>query len=244
MKNEIFVSSLLSTQETIPFSRLMDIGIATDQDPRRRIVEVQIVFDPNRSQNLNMVIIASHVALSKIREEDIPWGDKHEIEFEDLSFAEQLGRRFVSLARVKLLGDNKLELWTCNNVLVPNEHPLANAPKEKGKTVLIVPSSEKIPVSKQRPVIVGLNNAELSWYTRVTVVDNPGVLGKVALEFARENVSIKEIRQPKPADHSGATNIACVFWPCARKNVSTALYRLNELKKQVVKTGPVLPALY
>ena len=85
--------------------------------------------------------------------------------------------------------------------------------------------------------LIDANNTQSSFYMRITVADEKGVLEKLSTQFANKDISISTIRQDQVSD--GQAEVVLVTHDCAASLI-------NQLKEELTATDFVssVDALY
>lgn len=132
-----------------------------------------------------------------------------EITDRDQFFANEFGFTILPLAQARLV-DQEVEAWI-GHTLVSRKYPLAQIAKESN------------------PILLASESPQLSHYLRLKVRDNPGVLARVASEFAQKGVSFRQFLQPEATVGSDSAEMAFVFYPCDYESLQKALEKVGVL---------------
>lgn len=227
MSGELFVGSLITVpQGIIPLSNLLETHLVN-----RGITEINAVLDGN---NLTAETIAAlgrsafgvDVSSQQVYVTDFNFDERDEF------FAKEFGFKILPVAHIGIR-DGEIETWI-GPTLIPVNHPLSQR-IEIGNSALVNSEGNKAQLNNReiRP------NSETvsSYYVRLKVKDQAGVLAQVSQEFGNIGISIREMRQPQSKEGSDEADMAFLLWPCQTQALQSAINSLAGLSSIVISVS-------
>jgi len=198
---------------------------ALEEAQQRGFAEADPSFDVGGKDAAQKIAILSMLAFNTPVDPDTVYTEGiQDLVSEDIKFAQAWGYVIKLIALARKADGEGIDVRV-HPMLVPKAHPLANINGELNSVYLIgdlvdgqmfsgkgagpLPTasamiSDVIDVMKSAALIrnfnslplVDINNLEFSYYVRFPVIDQPGVLCRIAKVLATDGVSIAELVQP------------------------------------------------
>jgi len=98
-----------------------------------------------------------------------------------------------------------------------------------------VPADQKVPLlgfkadSMRDTPVLSIEDAETSYYLRMSAEDKPGVLAEVSEVFAAHNISLEAVLQKEPAEGVNLVNLILLSQMVQEKNMNAAIREVEAL---------------
>ncbi len=245
----------------------LDYDQAVKQAQQLGFAEADPSSDVDGDDAAYKISILSTIAFGqRINIKDVPKEGITKISREDIDYARELGYCIKLLASA-MRNNDEIELRV-HPALVPEEHPLSTVKNEfnavflkgnavgelmfygrgagslpTGSAVLgdimsIVNNSCAYDYTKKESRYKIVNRACKPYYIRFEVIDKPGVLGKIANIFGKNNISLASVMQrQKNGNHTAP--LVFITHDTERKNIDAALEEIKKLEF-VTRTASII----
>lgn len=215
---ELRVSSFSTAHEGIPAYYLFAL------QEGENIKEIHVTLDKGRRTPQTVRELAKYAFNADINAHDIRVNN-YDPDEKDRMFAEEFGFEILPIVYLHRQERN-VEAWIAP-VLLPKSHPFCER-VQKSAAVHVIPKNDN-----------GKDD-DFSYYVRLRVDDQPGVLNRVTEEFGNAGISIQQMRQPKAEEGNSEADMAFLLWPCEAENLQSALTAIAGLSSIVMKVNPPL----
>lgn len=234
----------------------LEFDDALKQAQKAGFAEADPTSDVEGIDSCNKLCILAHKAFGlTVYPNQIPTVGITNVTKEDIEYAKELGFKIKLLASAHKIGDS-INLCV-NPALVKNAHPLASVNSEfnalflkgnaLGDIMLYGPGAGSMPtgsavlgdiidISKGigYPNVPEINsklteNSMLRYYIRLDVVDEPGVLGQVAVIFGKHNISLESVVQRPKVSH--VVPLVFITHETAKNELDTAIEAVSAYDK-------------